>query len=173
MNLIQALASSNSRESTNRIIRWVGKSPVRFGKLVDAAVKGSPMIQVRAAWPLSYCVEEHPSLVKPYLKALVKGLPDKTRHGSYRRSVARLMQYVDIPKSLQGEVATHCFGYIANPQEEPAIRVFAMTVLENLAKVNPDLQGELRLTLEDQLPYAGPAFTSRARKILKRLPRSS
>jgi len=44
-----------------------------------------------------------------------------------------------------------------------------MTVLHQLIQTIPDLKKELKIILEDQLPYASPAFTVRARKILKQL----
>jgi hypothetical protein len=43
-----------------------------------------------------------------------------------------------------------------------------MTVLYRLIEKEPDLKKELRIILEDELPYASPAFVSRARKILQK-----
>ena len=59
-----------------------------------------------------------------------------------------------------------CFSFLQNPKEPIAVRVFSMTVLAQIAKKQPGLKKELTLMIEDQLPYAGPAFRSRARKVL-------
>lgn len=125
-------------------------------------------MQVRAAWPLSYCVQHHPGLAQPHLKHLVRYLRQRGIDDAVKRSIVRLLQFVDIPKGLQGEVADCCFALVADPHEAPAIRAFSMTVAEHLTRSNPELRRELCLILEDQLPYATAAFTSRARKILGR-----
>ena len=80
-----------------------------------------------------------------------------------------MFQFIDIPRAYQGDVAAVCFEFLMNPKEPIAVRVFSMTVLANLAKLLPDLQGELRIVIEDQLPYSSPGFMSRAKKVLKNL----
>lgn len=148
------------------IVEWVGNRPKRFEELTNLLLGGERRIQVRAAWPLSYCVEQHPRLAQPHLRRLVKYLRHPDIDGAVKRSIVRLLQFVDVPKGLQGQVADCCFAFVANPSEAPAIRAFAMTVADNLTRSNPDMRRELHLILEDQLSYATPAFTSRARKIL-------
>lgn len=169
MDLLKALDSSYSKASTQRIIGWIGKSPARFGELVFHTLKGSSRIQIRAAWPLSYCVEAYPHLVKPHLKVLVRALRQEGLHDAVKRSIVRLLQYAEIPRPLQGEVASHCFGFLADPGVPPAIRIFSMTVLENLAAQNQDLKSELRIVLEDHLPYGSSGFVNQGRKVLKRM----
>ncbi len=169
MNLLKAVENCHSRAGVEVIVKWVGHSPSRFGQLTRLLLKGARNVQIRASWPLSYCCERFPELAGPHLKQLVRHLRNPDVHGSVRRSVVRSMQFLDIPKSLQGEVADLCFGYLANPSEEPAIRIFSMSVLLNLVEVVPDLGGELKLIIEDQLPYASPGFRSRAKKVLKQL----
>jgi hypothetical protein len=44
-----------------------------------------------------------------------------------------------------------------------------MTVLANLAKSEPDLGQELKIIIQDQLPYASAGFQARARAILPQL----
>ena len=50
-----------------------------------------------------------------------------------------------------------------------AVKVFAMSVLSQLVDGVPELSQELRIIIEDQLPYASAGFISRARKVLKDL----
>jgi hypothetical protein len=44
-----------------------------------------------------------------------------------------------------------------------------MTVLANMARDYPDLGRELRLIIEEQMPYYGPALRNRAQRVLKKL----
>jgi hypothetical protein len=41
--------------------------------------------------------------------------------------------------------------------------------LATIAKANPELKRELQMIIEDHLPFASPAYLSRARKVLKNL----
>jgi hypothetical protein len=44
-----------------------------------------------------------------------------------------------------------------------------MTVLANIAMEEPDLKDELKIVIEDGLPYGSAAYISRAKKTLKQL----
>lgn len=167
MDLLKAVTGSRSKSSMLRVVNWVGNSPSRLTEIVDLFVRGTPEVQIRAAWPLTYCAEHNPERIQPHLKPIIRVLRRKDLHNGVKRSVVRFLQFVDIPKALQGEVANLCFGYLADPGEFPAVRCFSMTVLANLAKENRELQNELRLIIEDQLPYATAAFASRARRTLR------
>ena len=45
----------------------------------------------------------------------------------------------------------------------------AMQCIANIAKEHPELIGELKAAIEDQLPKTTAAFSARARLILKKL----
>lgn len=167
-SLFLMLEQANSAVSVRKIAAWVGKSPARFADIVDVIDKASLRAQTRAAWPMSYCVEHHPTLMNPHFGKLVKLLVDPATHPSTTRSIIRALQFVEVPRAYQGKVANRCFSLLADPSMAPAIRIFSMTVLENLAQQNKELQRELCLILEDQLPLGSTGFINRGRKILKR-----
>ena len=50
-----------------------------------------------------------------------------------------------------------------------AVRVFSMSVLARIAHDQPELKNELKIMIEDQLPFGSAAFLARARKVLKQL----
>lgn len=169
MDLQKALLKEHSKTQTGKIVRYVGNDPQRFSELVDVFLKGPYRVTQRAAWPLSICVEQHPEIAKPHLKKLVKNLRQPALHNAVKRNIVRLLQFVQVPKSLQGEVADICFEYLQNNQEAIAVRAFSMTVLANIVKTNPDLKHELVMILEDILPYGSAGMISRARNTLKQL----
>ncbi|MBL7872384.1 MAG: HEAT repeat domain-containing protein [Cyclobacteriaceae bacterium] len=171
MNLLNEIRSEHSRDQMLRIVGYVGSSPKRFADLVKIFLTGPYRVTQRAAWPLSNCVELHPELVYPHLKRIILFLGKTDEHDAVKRNILRLLQFISIPKSLQGKTANLCFQFLGNTKEPIAIRVFAMTVLANLAKVNPELKNEIILIIEDQLPYGSAGFVSRGRKVLKELKR--
>ena len=166
MNIIQEVLREHSKAMRDRVVRYVGKSPARFAELVSVFLKGPYRVTQRAAWPLSYCVEVHPQLIKPHLRKIILNLKTPGLHHAVKRNTLRLLLFVDIPKSLQGIVTDFCFNFFSDPNESIAVKVFSMSVLAKIARRQPDIGRELRLVIEDQLPYAGPALLSRARKLV-------
>lgn len=108
-------------------------------------------------------------MVIPHLKVILNYLKKPGIHDAVKRNTMRLLQFIDIPKRYQGQVAGICFGYLQDAKEPVAIKAFSMTVLASIARQNPDLRQELAIVIEDQLPYGSPAFVSRGRKVLKEI----
>lgn len=169
MNLVDLLLKEHSKEQKDKVVRYVGNDAKRFAELVDVFFKGPYRITQRASWPLSSCVEKHPTLIKPHLKKILHNVLKPGQHDAVKRNTVRLLQYIVVPKSLQGLAADVCFQLLSDPKEPVAIRAFAITVLTNLSKAEPDLKNELIPVIEDQLPYSSPAFVSRAKRALKEL----
>ncbi|MCB0488830.1 MAG: hypothetical protein R2820_04570 [Cyclobacteriaceae bacterium] len=169
MNLIKTLQSDFSKQTVNKIVAHIGNDPARFKTLVDAFLAGHYRTTQRAAWPLSYCVKAHPELIKPHLKNIIKNLDKPGIHDAVKRNTVRFLQFIDIPKSMHGITLDACFPLLENKKEPIAIRVFAMTVLANLADTYPEIKGELIAVIEDQMPYGSAGFISRGKKILKKL----
>lgn len=167
MDLKNEILREHSKAQVTRIVNYVGNNPERFKKLVSVYVEGPYRVTQRAAWSISYCIENQPELVYPHLKTLLDQLKKPAVPDALKRNTMRLLQFIDIPKKYEGIIADRCFEYLANKKEAIAVKVFSMTVLQKIAKGKPELQKELRLILEDQLPYAGPAFQSRAKKIIE------
>jgi hypothetical protein len=169
LNLKEVILKEHSKKQCDRIVAYVDNSSARFAELVNMFLEGPYRITQRAAWPLSCCVEKNPALIKPHLKKILNYSIKPGVHDAVKRNVVRLLQFIEIPKSLQGLTAEICFRFFNNKKESIAVRVFSMTVLSNLAKKLPELKNELIPLIEDQLPYGSAGFISRGRKVLKEL----
>ncbi|HEY9046300.1 MAG TPA: hypothetical protein VIN08_10410 [Ohtaekwangia sp.] len=169
MDLRQEILREHSKKQASKIADYVLDNRQRFKVLVDVYLAGPYRVTQRAAWPLGLCVERNPVLIKPHLKRIIDYLEQPDIHDAVKRNTMRLLQFCDIPSRHHGQVVSLCFQYLQDGREPVAIKAFAMTVLHQLIQTIPDLKKELKIILEDQLPYASPAFTVRARKILKQL----
>ena len=167
MDFRDSLQKTHSKAQSVKIADNVGVNKARFKKLLDVYLTGPYRITQRAAWPLSLCVERHPRLIQPHLGQILRHLERPGVHDAVRRNTVRMLQSIEIPPRFRGKVADLCFAYLKNRKEPIAIRVFSMTVLKNLSTTEPDLMQELRLLIEDELPYASAAFRARARTTLK------
>ena len=120
----------------------------------------------RAAWPLSYIVQENPGLVAPYFAKLIDILQKPGVHNAVKRNITRLLQSIQIPKKYHGRIMTICFGFISDITTPVAVKAFSLTVLDNLSKNYPEIAPELKLIIEERWEQETAAFRSRARKIL-------
>lgn len=169
MNLVQALRKTYSKAQCQRIVAWVGSDPARFRTLVEVFLAGGDRLTSRAAWPVSYCVEANPHLVRSHLAVLLRHLRKPGFPDAVKRNTMRLLQFISIPRQYQGTATDLALTLFTNRQEAIAIRVFAMTVLTNLAIQNPELANEIRLLIEEEMPLGSPAFRSRGAKAIRQL----
>jgi hypothetical protein len=162
------LALSPSKQQRDKIVRHVGTSQSRFDELMKVFIKGPYRITQRAALPLSYCVVRQPKLLNTHFNSIVKYLETPDLPDTLKRNLLRTLQFVKIPNRYQGRIANCCFGFLDGKQPI-AVKVFAMTLLADLAQENEELKNEIIPLLEEQIPYGSAGFVSRAKRILKRL----
>lgn len=167
MDLYKTLTSGHSRANTDRIVSYISDDPERFAALFGLFKKGEYTIIQRAAWAVSNCTLKFPELVFPYLGELVLYLKKENIHDAVKRNILRILQGVAIPEQQEGDLMDICFRFLLNKKEPVAIRVFSMQVLANLSRRYPEIRPELRVIIEDELPFAKPGFASRGRKILR------
>jgi hypothetical protein len=171
MNLLKLILKEHSKATASKIVGYIGSDEARFASLVKIFMQGPYRVTQRAAWPISYCVQNHPELIKGHLEKMIDFADQPGVHGAVKRNTIRFLQFIAIPRNLQGKVFDFCLRCLANPKEPIAIRVFSMTVLSNLAKENPELKNEIIPLIEDQLPFTSAGFRSRGTRVLKELKR--
>lgn len=169
MDLKKEILKEHSKAQKTRIVAYIGNNKQRFAALVTVFLNGPYRVTQRAAWPLTYVVESNPNLILPHLKEILNFLKKKEIHDAVKRNTVRLLQFVDIPKQHESQVADLCFQFLGDRKEPVAIRVFSMTVLVKIITRHPELKMELAVLIEDELPYASAAFLSRGKKVLKQL----
>ncbi|MCB9045109.1 MAG: hypothetical protein H6550_03100 [Chitinophagales bacterium] len=168
MNIREELLKDNSKEVAEQIAAWVVTTPKRMQEFLHIFLTDEYRVVQMAAHALGKIADDHPQALQPYLDQLVKRMQDPDVHIAVKRNVVRVLQYVDIPEHLHGEVMNTCFDMLADPNEAIAVRVFSMTVLDHLSKSYPEIKQELKAIIEDQLEQGcTAAFRARAKTILK------
>ena len=169
MNLREEILKEHSKAQCTKIVKWVGSNQLRFDELFYLFLNDEYRVVQRSAWPVSYCVDDYPELIKKHWKELMQNLKKPNMHDAVKRNSIRLMQEIELPEMFHGEIMGMCFTYLESPKESLAVKVFSMTVLGNLAKQYPEIKAELKLLIEYQLPHQSAGFRSRAKKVLKDL----
>jgi hypothetical protein len=163
------ILSEHSKANCNKIVGWVGSNQKRFDELFDLFLNDEYRVIQRAAWPLSYCVIAHPEFIQKHFSKLLKNLKQQGLHDAVKRNTVRLLEEIPIPDKYHGEVMNICFDYIISPTENPAIKAYSLSVLQNLSKIYPEIKQELKTIIEDRWHYESAAFKSRAKKILENI----
>lgn len=167
--LAEQLQLEHSKRQALRLSRWIGQDLERLAALLEIFLGDNYRLSQRAAWVLSTVADQSPQLLELWLPQMVAKIHEPGVHDAVKRNVVRLFQEIEIPEEQLDELADACFSFLADPKEAVAIRVFSMSVLENICRKIPELKPELRLLLEEHLPHGTAGFKSRGRKILKRL----
>ncbi|MBO9573423.1 MAG: hypothetical protein J7497_14630 [Chitinophagaceae bacterium] len=163
------ILEEHSKKQCDRIIKYIGSDKKRFAALMKLFFEGEYRISQRAAWPMSYCVKNHPEIIEPYLNKLINNLRKEGLHNAIPRNTVRLLQDINVPKKYHGKLMDICFNFIASPQTAAAIKAFSLTILQHLSKEYPEIKAELKLIIEERWEHETPAFHSKAKKILKEL----
>lgn len=166
MNIRDELLQIHSKSQATKIADYIGDNPGRFAELIKHLLGPVYRLLQRAAGPVSFCIERHPELAKPYFNVLIKQLERADAHVAVKRNVSRLLQFVEIPKRYHGRVFDACYNLLADPAEPVAVRVFSMTVAAKIAANEPELLDELRLVAKKYPQAATAGFRSRARRVL-------
>ncbi len=170
MDIRSTLLQEHSRKQCMLVVNYVGNDAERFKELVRLFLGDEYRVIQRAAWPVSYCVEYHPELIKPYWNRFVKCLNKKDTHPAVTRNLMRLFQFTEIPKRYQGPLLNACFEFISDPQQAPAVKAFSLTVLYNLYTIYPEILPEIQSIVEESWDRETPAFRARARIFRHRKP---
>ena len=167
MNIRAALLKEHSKKQCDAIVKWVGDDQKKFDELFHLFLTDEYRVVQRAAWPISYCVADHPEFVKKHFAKVLKAIEKRGVHDSVKRNCIRFLQHIDIPEKFHGRVMDICFRFFSSPTEAVAIKAFSITVLQKLAKLYPGIINEVKLIIEERWDYETPAFKARAKKLLK------
>ncbi|MBV9986520.1 MAG: hypothetical protein JO301_02505 [Chitinophagaceae bacterium] len=169
MNLRDEILKEHSKSQALKVAAYACSSPKNFKELMQCFMADEYRLSQRAAWSVSWAAKKKPEMVKPYLKDIVAQLQREGVHDSVKRNAVRILEDIDIPEPLHGEVMNACFGFIEDPATAVAIKAFSLTTLFNLSEIYPEIRPELKLLIEANLENETAAFRSRGKKILGKL----
>lgn len=175
MNIREKLLKekNHNKEQALKITAHACSSPEYFKELMQCFLSNEYRLAQRAAWSVSWAAQQDPELIKPYIKDLVGALKQKNIHDAVIRNSVRILQQIEIPEALHGELMNSCFELIESPSTPVAIKAFSLTTLYNLSKHYPEIKNELKLIIETNLNNETAAFKSRGKAILKKLDSNS
>lgn len=167
MNLRQLLLQEHSKAQAVLIAGWIGKSQKRFDQLIHLLLTDEYRVAQRAAMPLTYCVDLHPQLIQKHISRIVRLMQQPGIHTAVKRNILRILQTIELPEQIHGELMDACFHYMESMNEPAAVKAFSITILHRLSSIYPEIIPEIKLILEDRWEHETPAFKVRARAFLR------
>lgn len=168
MDIKKQLLITHSKENAETIAAYIGNDADRFKELVDLFLEKEYRISQRSAMVLGKCTDAHPELIFPHLEKIILNLQNDITD-AVKRNTIRTLQDVRIPDELLGLTTDILFRIMEDPGEAIAIKVFTMTVLSNVCERVPEFSRELKIIIENQMPYGSAGFKNRGQKILAKL----
>lgn len=168
MNIRDELLKEHSLTQTIRISQWAVESKSNLKQLMSVFFGKEKLLVHRASWSAGKAYELKPQWFDSYIPQLITCLK-KPIHGSVRRNSLRMLQTMQIPEALKGELIDIVFTLLMDTKTESASKAFGMSVAYNIVQEYPELKSELKIIIEDQLHFATPSFKSRAGKIINKL----
>ncbi|WP_372751325.1 hypothetical protein [Labilibaculum sp.] len=124
----------------------------------------------RASWLLDKVYEISPHLVRPLIPQMVLLIP-QLNDTSKMRQFLKLISLESLPNNISGEFITTCFELLISKKSAIAVKVYAMQILFNFSRQEPDIKNELAIIIEEGIKNESGGYCSRACKILKALHR--
>ena len=169
MDFAKILEHNHSKATTELIVTSILEEPILLNTLMDVFLKGNSRLRQRASWPLSFIAQKHPATMLKVIPQLTEELEKDNQHPAIYRNILRTFQYLSFSEQQEGRILNRSFDLLNNIEQPIAVKVFAMTVIANLAEKYPDLKPELRASIETLIPNGSPGVKSRGKKILKKL----
>lgn len=157
---------ARTKKQVDAVVDWVGTDQQRFDELVHQFLTGGYRLTQRAGWPLSYIAMAQPLLIAKHLKKMIDNLRQPHLHNAVKRNTVRILQQMDVPEELQGELMETCFKFIQAVDEPAAVKAFSLTILHNLSKKYPEILPEIKAIIADRPDHQTAAFKSRAKLFL-------
>jgi hypothetical protein len=170
LSIKSEILKSYSRQNTVRVAESIGHDKSLFNELMTIYFDGKHDMDLarKAAWVLRYCSDYNPHLIDPYIKKLVKYIGKKGHHDAIKRNGLAVLQETSIPEKLYGPIANTCFKFLQSSKEPIAIKAYSMSILDKIGDDIPEIRHELKLIIQELMPYESAGFKSRARKILSK-----
>lgn len=171
MKIEPALLAEHSKKQTLFIAKAIINSKADIKELIKLYTGKDQVIAQRAAWVVSSVASVKPELIIPFLKKIIKHLNKDGLHDAVIRNGVKILETIDFPKNQLGEITDLCFKILADQKQAIATRCYAMTTLSKICRLEPELKKELRLVIEEFLPFASAGFRSRSKRTLLELER--
>jgi len=161
-----------SKEESILIAQAFLDSQIIAKLIINKLQKGSEIERYSIMWSLRNLPLKDQNTISNFPILILETIHCFPKSNSIKRSGLAILQDINIPHEIMGELYTTCFNFLTNSSEAIVTKVFSMSICFRIAKIYPELLNELRLIIEENLVLFGrnsPGIFSRGNKILTQI----
>ncbi|MCX6272982.1 MAG: hypothetical protein NTU44_17560 [Bacteroidetes bacterium] len=148
----------------------INREEKRFRAVLSLCFKQPYPIAMRAARVIQMFCEQYPEFIYPYLEEVVIRSLNSKVDGVVRSFLKIFAECIDLNRlNDPGFLLDYSFKQMMDPKVKPAIRVYAMTIIEKLSVNEPDILPEFIEVLEFISDDENPSVRSRLSRLLKKV----
>ncbi len=170
MDIIDLIKTDSSRAITDIAVELMGTDEKIFARLISISIEEKVPLCWRAARVIDLACEKHKYLFESYINTIINSF-DKFKSDGQKRIYLRIISRYRLNQAIHeaAKLINICLDYLTYSQESIAVKAFAMEIIYNISKDEPDLQNELMLIIEDRMQFYSAGLKSKGRRILKDL----
>lgn len=151
---------------SGEIVGEIAKDPKLFAAALQALLDSEPLVRMRAADAVEKASREHPELLQPYKRALLKEIACSDQQ-EVRWHVAQMLPRLELAPKERDHATSILFEYLHD--KSSIVRTCAMQGLADFAMQDRRLRARVMPIIEF-LNHAGTAaMRARGRKLLRKL----
>lgn len=166
MNIKKELLTGKSKHKILEVANYIKQNNTKLKELINLLKSEDEFLRYRVAWCLSACYDNKTKGLSLYCDHYFNLLQKET-YSSVKRNILRILQWIEIPENLHGELINLCFIYLHDINEPTAVKAFSIAILEKMCGFYPDLISETLLVCEPYKSNSSPGIKSRANRIFK------
>lgn len=166
--------SDSSKYTIDLVSKEVGGDEKQFADLLELAYLQKPSVSARAGRAAYQVAMNHPWIFDKHKNKLINTLPTLDNE-SVQFVLAKIL--VDAPltndEDSLGILMDYCFENATAVKTKIALKAYCYYILYNISEVVPEIKPELKMVIEEQLPFASAGIKSISYKLLKKLNKDS
>ncbi|MBI9073591.1 MAG: hypothetical protein JEY94_18485 [Melioribacteraceae bacterium] len=140
-------------------------------QLFEISITNEQPFAWRGAWTLATAAKIEKVKLQCYLRKILKSITS-IEQNTQLAQLLKTLSFLDLKQEFEnlGELINLCFNLIEDPTIKAAARVYAMEILFQISKFEPELKGELGSFLENMYPlFEEPSTKAKTRNTIKKL----
>ena len=166
MNILNEVIREHSKRNTIRVSEIIAGNKRLLSQIIDFVMDKDMEISRKSAWVMRCCYENNPESLDPYLSLLIRHLKKNAIHDAVKRNILGILKTAVLPDKEKGNLVNICFRFLGSASEPVSVKAFSMDILFRIGTNEPSILNELRIIIEDQIPYGSGGFKSKGQRII-------
>jgi hypothetical protein len=165
---IEELLPDSYRKTIDLATEFICKHSEFIPKLLIELENGKPVLAMRTSRVIQITHVQNPEIIHPYLSELLQILLKLSAQGTIR-SLLYVFQtaWKNLNEDEFGYLIDFAFTKFEDVSSEPAVRVYALVILNNVLDKIPEIKDELIQLMEFHYTEGSPALKGVIRKLAK------